>query len=619
MTMFDLALKNIKRNLKHYALYIGATVFSIIIYFTFATLKYSDNLSGLAETSRQIRGIMSGSAFVLMIFVAIFILYSNTFFMKKRKKEVGLYSLLGVRKKKIGYLLFFENMMIGIISLIIGIGLGFFLSQLFLAILLKLMGIQMELGFTFSSQAVIETSIVFFAIFLVTSLLGYRVIYKFKLIDLFQAANKGEEKPKSRLIIALAGLLSLILAYWMALQDLMTSDVWHHLGLATPLLIIGLTIIGSFLLFNSVLVYVLTKLKKREGWAWKGLNVMTVSQLLYRIRGNAKTLTIITILSATTITAGGAVFGMYYNTDKTVQSFAPFSFMWQGSQHEISDESVEVAIDFEVKNIRVSSEEMDREYNIINQSTFEQLAQALDWDNIESINNKQEEALLIDPFYDERWSEKTEEVLVDGNPYQISKMYTTSIVNIEVLSGSMLVLSDEQFEALDHKAIDYHVIQLDNYKKHADLSEQLASSLGTENFSSAIRDYQESLKSSGTLLFVGSFLGLVFLLATGSIIFFKMMTEAEEDKSKYGILYKIGVSKREMKQTIRYQMGFVFVAPLILGLMHGAVALIAFSNLLQMNLWKPILWWMLAYTLIYIIYYFITVRGFYQTTMQEEN
>lgn len=619
MTLSDLAVKNIKRNIKHYALYIGATVFSIIIYFTFATLKYSDKLSGLAEESGTIRGVMSGSAFVLMIFVAIFILYSNTFFMKKRKKEVALYSLLGVRKRKIGFLLFFENMMIGIISLVIGVGLGFFLSQLFLVILLKLMGIQMELGFIFSTHAIIETTIVFFVIFLVISLLGYRIIYQFKLIDLFQAANKGEDQPKTRLINVLAGMLTLVLAYWLALQDIATSEVWKKLSLATPLIIIGLTIIGSYLLFNSVLVYVLTKMKERESWAWKGLNLMTASQLLYRIRGNAKTLTVIAILSATTITAGGAVFGMYYNTDENVEAFSPFSFMWQGSEQEMPTDSVEAAINFEVKDVRIPGEEMTKEYSIINQSTFEQLAKALKWKDIEQIKNKQTEALLIDPSYDERWSEKVEKVLVDDHQYQIRKMYPKSIFNLEVLPGIVLVLSDEQFEALEQKATNYHAVQLDNYKKHADLSAQLTSSFATDNFSSAFRNYQELLQASGALMFVGSFLGLVFLLATGSIIFFKMMTEAEEDKSKYSILYKIGVSKKDMKRTIRYQVGLVFAAPLLLGLMHGAVALIAFSNMLEMNLWKPILWWMLAYTLVYTIYYFITVRGFYQTTIQEEN
>lgn len=617
MKMSDLALKNIRRNIKQYALYIGATVFSIIIYFTFATLKHSENLSSLAGSSKQIKGVISGSAFVLMIFVAIFILYSNTFFMKKRKKEVALYSLLGVRKSKIGFLLFFENMMIGLISLIIGVGLGFFLSKLFLVLLLKLMGIQMELGFNLSTDAIIETTIVFFAIFLVTSLLGYRIIYQFKLIDLFQAANKGENQPKTRLFNVLVGILTLSLAYWLALQDLTKSVVWSKLGLATPLIIIGLTIAGSFLLFNSVLVYGLTKMKKRESWSWKGLNLMTTSQLLYRIRGNAKTLTVIAILSATTITAGGAVFGMYYNTSENVEAFSPFSFMWQGSHQEIPFESVEAAINFEVKDVRISGKEITKEYNIISQSTFEQLAKALEWEDIEQIKNKQTEALLIDPSYDERWSEKTKEILMDNHEYQVRKMYKKSIFNAEILPGIVLVLSDEQFKSHELKSTSYQAVQLDNYKKYPNLSSQLASSFSENNFSSAFQNYQESLQASGVLLFVGSFLGLVFLLATGSIIFFKMMTEAEEDKNIYGVLYKIGVSKVDMKRTIRYQIGLVFAAPLLLGLMHGTVALIAFSNILEMNLWKPIFWWMLAYTLVYIIYYFITVKGFYQTTIEK--
>lgn len=619
MKMSDLALKNIRRNIKQYALYIGATVFSIIIYFTFATLKHSENLSSLAGSSKQIKGVISGSAFVLMIFVAIFILYSNTFFMKKRKKEVALYSLLGVRKSKIGFLLFFENMMIGLISLIIGVGLGFFLSKFFLVLLLKLMGIQMELGFNLSTDAIIETTIVFFAIFLVTSLFGYRIIYQFKLIDLFQAANKGENQPKTRLFNVLVGILTLSLAYWLALQDLTKSVVWSKLGLATPLIIIGLTIVGSFLLFNSVLVYGLTKMKKRESWSWKGLNLMTTSQLLYRIRGNAKTLTVIAILNATTITAGGAVFGLYYNTSENVEAFSPFSFMWQGSHQEIPFESVEAAINFEVKDVRISGEEITKEYNIISQSTFEQLAKALEWEDIEQIKNKQTEVLLIDPSYDERWSEKTKEILVDNHEYQVRKMYKKSIFNAEILPGIVLVLSDEQFKSHELKSTSYQAVQLDNYKKYPNLSAQLASSFSDNNFSSAFQNYQESLQASGALLFVGSFLGLVFLLATGSIIFFKMMTEAEEDKNIYGVLYKIGVSKVDMKRTIRYQIGLVFAAPLLLGLMHGTVALIAFSNILEMNLWKPIFWWMLAYTLVYIIYYFITVKGFYQTTIEKED
>ncbi|WP_319022563.1 ABC transporter permease [Oceanobacillus oncorhynchi] len=613
MTLFDLALKNIRRNMKSYGLYIGSTIFSIIIYFTFAMLKHSDDISGLAETSKQMQAVMSASAFVLMIFVAIFILYSNSFFMKKRKKEVALYSLLGVRKRSIGFLLFFENIVIGLIALVIGVGLGFLLSQALLALLLKLMGLSLSVGFAFSMQAVIETVVVFFLIFLVTSLLGYRVIYKFKLIDLFQAEKKGEAQPKARILSALIGVLALAGAYWLALQDLMTSSAWRIFGLAMPLIIIGFTILGSYLLFNSVLVYVLNLLKKSKNWAWKGLNLMTSSQLLYRIRGNAKTLTIIATLSATTITAGGAIFGTYYNTEKNVEQFTPFSFMWEGEEQDIDSGIVEDAVSFEAKDITIEGEVYDQSYYVIDEETFMKLTEALGWD-VENVDLAKDEVIMADPFYDERLEEKAATVEVGNDVKAVDQFFEQPLFNIQTLPGITLVMDDASFQELDGEEGTYQAVQTADYKDHLELSKELEEK--TEHFSSAVQSYQDSIESSGAMLFVGSFLGLVFLVATGSIIFFKMMTEAEEDKGKYTVLYKIGVSKKEMKKTVRYQVGLIFLAPLVLGLMHGAVALMAFSNLLDMNLWEPVIIWMAAYTLIYILYYVVTVRGFNKTITQ---
>lgn len=613
MTLFELALKNIRRNMKSYGLYIGSTIFSIIIYFTFAMLKHSDDISGLAETSKQMQAVMSASAFVLMIFVAIFILYSNSFFMKKRKKEVALYSLLGVRKRSIGFLLFFENIVIGLVALVIGVGLGFLLSQALLSLLLKLMGLSLSVGFAFSMQAVIETVVVFFVIFLVTSLLGYRVIYRFKLIDLFHAEKQGEAQPKARTISALIGVLALAGAYWLALQDLMTSSVWRIFGLAMPLVIIGLTVLGSYLLFSSVLVYVLNLLKKSKSWAWKGLNLMTTSQLLYRVRGNAKTLTIIATLSATTITAGGAIFGTYYNTEKNVEENVPFSFMWEGEEQNIDSEIVEDAVSFETKDIVVPGEPYDQSYYVIDEETFMKLTEALGWD-VGDIDLEQDEAVVVDPFFDERWQEKADTVELGNDEKKVEQFYEKPLFNVPTLPGTVLVMNDTSFQELDGDKTIYQAVQISDYKDHLDLSKELEAK--TEGFSSAAQMYQDSIEASGAMLFVGSFLGLVFLVATGSIIFFKMMTEAEEDKDKYAVLYKIGVSKKEMKKTIRYQVGLIFLAPLVLGLMHGAVALMAFANLLDMNLWEPVIIWMAAYTMIYILYYVITVRGFNKTITQ---
>ena len=606
--------------MKSYGLYIGSTIFSIVIFFTFATLKYSGDISELAEESKQISGIMNASAFVLIIFVAIFILYSNAFFMRKRKKEVALYSLMGVRKQKIGFLLFFENMVIGIISLIVGIVAGFFLSQLLLSLLLKLMGLNIEIGFVFSSNAIIETMIVFMIIFLFTSLQGYRIIYRFKLIDLFQASKKGEDLPVAKAISVILGLAALVAAYWLALQDL-TSQVWSYLGLAMPIVIIALTVLGTFLIFNSVLVYVLHRMKNRKFWAWKGLNLMTASQLLYRIRGNAKTLTIIATLSATTITAGGAVFGVYYDTGKTVEQSTPFTFMWQGHEENIDSSIVKESIHVDTKTIRVNSEQMEKEYTVIDQSTFEKLAKALEWEQT-ALNLTKGKVAMVEPFYNEQWMEEVANVSLQDVNYEVVQMYGESIFNLSTLPGTVIVTQDEVYNALHAEEITYQAVQLDNYKTHIDLSKELEAKPSTVDFSSAVQNYQDTLEGTGVMLFVGSFLGLVFLVATGSIIFFKMMTEAEDDKDKYSILYNIGVPKKEIKRTIRNQVGFVFLAPLILGLLHGTVALVAFSNLLQMNLLIPVVIWMATYVFIYILYYFITIQGFHKTifhSIQEGN
>lgn len=615
MSLGNLAVKNIRRNLKSYGLYIGSTVFSIIIYFTFVTLRYSEDISALSDTSRQVSSMMSSSAFVLLVFVAIFIVYSNAFFIKKRKKEVALYSLLGVRKRSIGLMLFIENMVIGLLSLIVGVGLGFLLSQLLLALLLKLMGLNLTMGLALSMDAVVHTIIVFLIIFFVTSLQGYRVIFQFKLIDLFHAEKKGEELPKGRIVSSLFGVVTLATGYWLALQDLTTSEAWRVLGIAMPIVIIALTILGSYLLFNSVLVYVLHVLKKRNSWSWRGLNLLTISQLLYRIKGNARTLTMIATLSATTITAGGAVFGMYYNAEKEVQTYTPFTFMWEGEEQEIDPAIVEFEETIESKSARVMHDgDVEMEYTVLDYSTFVTLADQLGWETQEAPDK--DSVLVIDAFYDERWSSKVESVQLEEERYAVSHYYSEPIFNVMTMGGSALVLTDEAYNDLNAEETNYQAVQVQDYKNQLELSQRIASE--TEQFSSAAQDYQDAIESSGATLFVGSFLGLVFLVATGSIIYFKMMTEAEEDKAKYVVLHKVGVSKKTMKQSIRHQVGMIFMAPLLLGLLHGGVALLAFSNLLQMNLWVPISIWMAAYTVIYLLYYFVTVRSFKKIVLPNE-
>ena len=621
MTLFSLARKNIQRNLSNYFLYIASMVFSIVIYFTFVTLKYNDDLAALKQSAQQIKGLMSASSVVLLFFIVIFMAYSNSFFMKKRKKEVALYSLLGVRKQKIGLMLFFENLVIGLVSLVFGIILGFFMSQGLLMILVHLMGYEVVGSLTFSMEALINTTGIFTLLFLFTSLQGYRVIYQFKLIDLFHAEKQGEQIPRASLIAALLGTVLIAFGYYTAASDMFTSSIWKLFTfLGTPLLVIGVTIAGTYLLFHSVSVFVLTALKKATSWSWKGLNLIGVSQLLYRIRANAKSLSIIAILSATTITAGGGVFGMYYNAEASVRQMLPNTFMWKGDTVEFPQQDVLYHESLAVKNLRVDNEFAFFEYTLLKETDYNRLAQLQGKDG--ELHIADGSTVLLDAAFDERFSHDftgEDFKLENGDSFHVDKMLTESVLNF-IPAGTILVVNDQEFADTDAEAVTMQVVGMNNDLKQQDMSQVIYKQLSSEQqqgFSSVPQSYEDSLATVGALLFVGSFLGLVFLAATGSIIYFKILTEAEEDQAKYAILNKIGVNSKQILKTVAGQVAVIFSAPLIVGIMHSIFALLAFSQLFNMNITKPVILWMVAYSAIYFIYYIFTVRAFYKIVRQE--
>lgn len=625
MTLFSLARKNIARNFSQYFLYIASMVFSIVIYFTFVTLKYSDTIAEKTASSQKLDSLMSGAAVILLLFVAVFIAYSNSFFMKKRKKEVALYALLGVRNRQIGFMLFFENLLLGLVSLVVGVVLGFLCSKGFMTILIHLMGYDVIAPFTFSEQAALNTTVVFLAVFLVTSFQGYRLIYQFKLIDLFHASKKGEVARKPSMTIAILGVLLISIGYWLALQDMFTSKVWEAVGFLMIALIILMTVIvGTFLLFHSVTGFVLTMIKKNEKWLWKGLHLMTISQLLYRIRGNARTLTIIAVLSATTVTAGGAVYGLYYNINDQVITSDPNTFMYEQTDEKLDQQVSNVLLDvkydenIEALSVAFHTEQLNsafnnadkRIYTIINEKTYNKLAAI---QKREKLHVNTENAVILDIGYDERFSPKYEgkTVSTENNTILTFQSFKTQSVLNSGTAGITVVVSNDQFKALqkEGEALKYRVIGMD--QASIDLSKKIAKYLPEEaQFSSAPQDFQTGIESVGSLLFIGSFLGLVFLAATGSIIYFKVLTEAGEDKSQYNMLHKMGVSPREMRKSIASQVFVIFFAPLAVGLLHSAIALKAFSSLLMMDLVKPVVIWMIAYTVIYGLYYILTVASY---------
>jgi len=218
--------------------------------------------------------VFKAAAIVIAIFVAIFIWYSNSFFIRKRKKEIALYSLLGIRKRQIGTMLFYENIVMGIAALCAGILIGSLLSKLFIMLLVSLMGFSANIEFMIPSKAVLNTAVVFIILFLITSIHGYRLIYRFKLIELFKAENQGERVPKTSVFLSLVSVLLIGGGYFIYTKAL------SSFGVFAILITLALTIIGTFMLFSSLTLLIIALSKKNKRRYYKGINMIGTSQLL---------------------------------------------------------------------------------------------------------------------------------------------------------------------------------------------------------------------------------------------------------------------------------------------------------------------------------------------------
>ena len=633
MGLFDIAFKNIKRNFYNYFLYFVSMIFSIMIYFTFTSIQYNTQVQEAVGASVNFAAVFKAAAIVVAVFVSIFIWYSNSFFIRKRKKEVALYSLLGIRKKEIGRMLFYENIVMGILALIAGILVGGLLSKLFIMLLIKLMGFSANISFMIPIKAVINTAVIFSILFLLTSINGYRLIYKFKLIELFKAENEGEREPKASMIRSVLAIILIAAGYLLYTKGPLTLSVF-----AIPVVLI-LTVIGTFLLFSSLTLLVIKLSKKNKRRYYSGINMVGTSQLLYRIKGSARTLAIIAVLSAATLTAMEVSSSFYYDLTVNLQKNHAFTYAFASNDKSI-DNSFENIVSKYPKNKILSSVDMNfakvhgfwvdadqaSNFYLISESNYNEVASARGLkDKVEL--NSDDEVVIYDEILnfttEKNYAGKT--INIDSNnqkqTLKVKDYKDYSLANTGMVRR-VVVVKDEAYNKYFTKDNLYRIkgYITDNKKDSEELTNEFISIINNKlpktdgsyfNYSAYYEDYRAGLTFSGLIIFIGAFLGLVFLVATGSIIFFKQLSEANDDKNRYEILKKIGVTNKEIKASISKQIFMVFALPLVIGIIHSLVASTLLSKITRLNLTLPIIITIGAYTIIYMIYYFLTVNSYY--------
>lgn len=644
MTLFNLSLRNVKKNFYNYLIYFVSMIFSIVIYFTFTSIRYNEQVLDVSSKMVKLGSVFKASAIIIAIFVAIFIWYSNSFFTRKRKKEIGLYSLMGLKKNQIGRMLFYENILMGALALAIGIVLGGLLSKLFVMLLFSLMGLTIDVKFAISSKAVLNTTITFAILFFITSIHGYTIIYRFKLIDLFKAESTGEKAPKASKILAILSIIFILGGYKIYL-DIFDSDFQLRL-----LLTLVFVVIGTYLFFSSFVVFVVKLKKKNKKHFYNGINMIGVSQLAYRIKGNSRTLATIAILSATTLTAMGVSTSLSYSLKVDTETSNPFSYVSFVSDKNFDKEvqnimkkhpknklmgSVEVnplkatgSVPNMMKSKTFNDPGRDSTYSIISESKFNEIAKLRNLDYEINLKSADEVVLFDQSYFETFMNSYTNKILTLKGANGDKKLKIVDFKTYPLIYNSpiatSIVVKDEVYKSLynEKDAFYVKVYKTDNERNSKALTEELVklannykveesdinvSGSSLLNYYSA---YRSGLAVSGLLIFISSFLGLVFLLATGSIIFFKQLSEASDDKERYTLLKKIGITKKEIKRSISKQLLFVFLLPLVLGIAHSLVAVSALKVVLKINLLIPLSTSIAAYIVIYMFYYLLTVSSY---------
>ncbi|OUB74164.1 ABC transporter permease [Bacillus thuringiensis] len=619
MTLFSLAKKNIKGNLNNYLLYIFSMVISVVICYTFNSLLYTPEIKNAVN---NMEGTMSQTSFVLIGFVAVFIGYSNAFFTKKRKKEVGLYSLLGVRKKTIARMLFFENVIIGAITLICGLVLGVILSRLFIMLLLKLVGAPVDVNFSIPMEAIMNTTITFTAITIFTSLQSYLLIYRFKLIELFQAEKKGEKVPKASIVSAVVSIILLVSSYWFMFNG-------------ATMLSMPLVAIGTYLLFRSLTVYLLKRAQKNKPNYYKGINIIGTSHLLYRIKGNALMLTIIALLISVALPYLQASFSEYSITEKDAHETAPFSYIHL-SKDETSDNQIKrviskdkdhpITAQLDIPVIQVKGNtsapfqnKNDLSVNLISESGFHKMNKILKLGDIPNLSG--EHAIAFQQYINQPATDfidhKVNIQLPAGNyTFKLNKLEKKAI---RLTSGSELlyiVIDNAKFDSVAKQIspITYKAYKVANEKTTKETSEIVITLAGIDtHMRTFYKEYKKIKALTGMKIFVVSSLALVLLVATGSVIYFKQLTEAHSDKNRYEILRKIGVNKKEVRTTIAKQTLFIFLFPLIIGILNAAMLTMSVSLQYSTDIQQDVIsfiYAMTTYGVIYLVYYILTINSY---------
>lgn len=667
MNIFYMAIKNLKKNFSFYSLYLLSVSFVITVFFAFTSFSVNKVMLEKISTDGRVESMCNVISIFLMAFVIFYMAYSNRFFLRRRTKELGIYALLGYRKFTILSLLTFENILACSGAFIIGLVLGALVHKSIVFGITALLNLSIDNSqIPFFNINAINKTIIFIAlVVLVLAISNGKFLYKTSLIKLIRYEKSTEKKLKFRKIPAFMGFIMILSGYCLSLDILRgAKSVWisigfYQMGLITMIIIV----IGTVLFINSFLPYIMQKSKKNKRAFYTGTKIITIPNFIYRIRSNSKTLIMLTLLSAATLTVSSVMALSLYYPIASVSRIAPSEIEFRVEKNKQIEDVKQIVSQYmsntddiiftqtNIYKVKSSSKDLPFEYeigasknNLSNSSSSKEVIsresgfECISFSDYYTLLKAQNRTKLIKqltPLRDNEcilmkyqpnndgYSENGTiyPLLINGKETPVT-VRETSLNNSISFANSVgtFIVNDSIYEQIAQSKLPMTSILSINGKSiknnenlYSNISDYLDGSPYLQGYSHRINDLL-SINSS-TFLLIG-FLVVLFFIASGSILYFNNISAISDSTSDYKILQKMGYTNIQIKKIIKKQVLPFFNIPFLLGIVDCIFATLVYKTALMQNLlgnslsqYIPVIIAIFLTSVVYLIYYIFTIKS----------
>lgn len=635
MNFPQFAFNNVRRNARAYVAYLLSSSFMVMIFFTYAVFAYHPKIAS-SEMGSMTRTGMTIATVIVYVFAFFFVLYSISVFLKSRNREFGILTILGAESRQINLLIFLENLLIGAVAIVTGIAAGLILSKVFLLVSTRVIDMD-DLPFYWPVKAILLTAGAFILLFLFISMFTLMFIRKRQVLDLLTGSSKPKKEPKANVFTSLLGIALLATGYW-ALHGKKLDEI--------GLLIAAVTgIAGTYFFYSQLSVWIVKKLQRSRRTAWKGTNLLWISEMSYKLKDNARMLFLVTVVVALACMSTGFVLASQKAIRDSYEG-NPFNFRYtsysDGDQTKAAEDLayIEKSLRAEGLEYRIAKADLIADSNytageektmLISQTQFNRLASVMNNEPVEQLGET-ESVLVLTPETERKVPPqgKTVNVRIAESTYPFHFVPRTDKAAYLSYTGKLLVIQDQVFERLEqeHRSgggyVQINTVFMAPESGKLPGKEDPETKLGLEldewgrsgdhggYLQSRAENYYTFKQTFSLFSFIGVFIALIFSVSSASFLYFKLHTELAADAVMYRSLSKIGLSGREMNVSATIQIAVLFFIPIAVAALQSLVVLGPVMEMMNSMspVYVPVLTASAAFLAVQTVY-FLIVRARY--------